>query len=623
MRIIGIKVKEGRPSVIKNLTPGGWYPFGPFVEPTSDNQWSWKTEKDNDELFSKIYKASSDENLPSKLTVTVSCVVGKNGAGKTTLLELMFRIINNFSCKILEDKWGDEGKKKVPNYGRSLSEAKGFAAILYFETDDRLRFIEYNYGNLLYHYFQGNQGSEEIIERFDKNSFPGKERQSLLSTFFYTICENYSIHSFDGNDYKPYSLLPSTDDEGVDGQWLKGLLHKNDGYLTPIVVVPYRDERGNVNVDNEKILAKQRLSTLSILFRSQGKTLMEKYRPAYIEYRFDETSAQKYRDKYNEYAHDRLFYTKYGDYDLFDLFQSSWKNKLNGLNLISNSDDKYLVSSVTSYLSYKSIKICLNYPSFGSILGLRLPNTIDAQYINGGWELSEEEIKASYISKFKALDLYAVIENKKEEKVIDAILSEEEQTHITLKIRQVLSFLRRRFYNIVIAPKDSPEYASSVIKVSVNKLLTESLKYDNIHKKEGEEIKKYSTYDEVFELLPPAIFEWQLFFMQKNHRMNKAMDNGQLLSMMSSGEKQVFESMSGLFYHIYNLQSVREDENRMPYHHLNIVLDEAELYYHPEMQRTMLATIIKMLSWSHVKYSKIRSVNILVATHSPFVLSCR
>ena len=54
---------------------------------------------------------------------------------------------------------------------------------------------------------------------------------------------------------------------------------------------------------------------------------------------------------------------------------------------------------------------------------------------------------------------------------------------------------------------------------------------------------------------------------------------------------------------------------------LNIVLDEAELYYHPEMQRTMIANIIKMLSWCHINNTKIRSVHIMIVTHSPFVLS--
>lgn len=90
---------------------------------------------------------------------------------------------------------------------------------------------------------------------------------------------------------------------------------------------------------------------------------------------------------------------------------------------------------------------------------------------------------------------------------------------------------------------------------------------------------------------------------------------------MSSGEKQILQSASYILYHIKNIESIREDSYRKAYHHINLVLDEAELYFHPEMQRTMIANIIKMLSWCHINNTKIRSVNIIIVTHSPFVLS--
>lgn len=99
------------------------------------------------------------------------------------------------------------------------------------------------------------------------------------------------------------------------------------------------------------------------------------------------------------------------------------------------------------------------------------------------------------------------------------------------------------------------------------------------------------------------------------------MDNGLLMNKMSSGERQMLQSASYMLYHIKNIESIREDNNRKAYRHINIVLDEAELYYHPEMQRTMIANIIKMLSWCHINNTKIRSVHIMLVTHSPFVLS--
>ena len=52
-----------------------------------------------------------------------------------------------------------------------------------------------------------------------------------------------------------------------------------------------------------------------------------------------------------------------------------------------------------------------------------------------------------------------------------------------------------------------------------------------------------------------------------------------------------------------------------------MVFDEAELYYHPEYQRRFVAMLLESLNAAGIDRRKIRSVNILIATHSPFILS--
>jgi len=42
--------------------------------------------------------------------------------------------------------------------------------------------------------------------------------------------------------------------------WLKPLFHKNDGYKTPIVLNPFRDD-GNIDINRELHLAQTRLLT--------------------------------------------------------------------------------------------------------------------------------------------------------------------------------------------------------------------------------------------------------------------------------------------------------------------------------------------------------------------------
>ena len=55
------------------------------------------------------------------------------------------------------------------------------------------------------------------------------------------------------------------------------------------------------------------------------------------------------------------------------------------------------------------------------------------------------------------------------------------------------------------------------------------------------------------------------------------------------------------------------------YHYMNVIFDEVELYFHPEMQRQYTSIMLKTLR--SVQFSNIRGINIMMVTHSPFVLS--
>lgn len=93
----------------------------------------------------------------------------------------------------------------------------------------------------------------------------------------------------------------------------------------------------------------------------------------------------------------------------------------------------------------------------------------------------------------------------------------------------------------------------------------------------------------------------------------------------SSGEKQQIHSISSIIYHIINLNSVSEaseDNNLVKYKYINILLDEIELYYHPDWQRKFIYNICQYIGAINPKNIKdIRAVNITFLTHSPFILS--
>lgn len=55
------------------------------------------------------------------------------------------------------------------------------------------------------------------------------------------------------------------------------------------------------------------------------------------------------------------------------------------------------------------------------------------------------------------------------------------------------------------------------------------------------------------------------------------------------------------------------------YRYMNLIMDEVELYFHPEMQRRFLNILLKSIQ--SVNFKHLKGVNILFATHSPFILS--
>lgn len=86
--------------------------------------------------------------------------------------------------------------------------------------------------------FEGDKVYEEYVLMVN---FVEWARNNL----FYTIVTNYSLQAFNANDYffeECHKLkIGEKKDEFGDNIWINSLFHKNDGYMTPIVLNPYRD----------------------------------------------------------------------------------------------------------------------------------------------------------------------------------------------------------------------------------------------------------------------------------------------------------------------------------------------------------------------------------------------
>lgn len=80
---------------------------------------------------------------------------------------------------------------------------------------------------------------------------------------------------------------------------------------------------------------------------------------------------------------------------------------------------------------------------------------------------------------------------------------------------------------------------------------------------------------------------------------------------LSSGEKQKIYSINTIVN--YLVKSQEEDQ----YKPVNIILDEIELYFHPELQRTYIRDLVTAIDLANIDLL----INITFITHSPFILS--
>lgn len=599
MRLIGIKMGTADTFIRKAIKENTWYPFGQYQEPTADNGWEWRMpqQKQNDSAIYKVYQMMA-ENPKESLKITVNCIVGMNGSGKSSLLDILYRIINNFSNRLIDEAWIENTPEKNPQRGHYLSYAHGFEATLFFESDGVLGSIYSCYENVYFSYF-----SESKDVRFDhfkiERPISNTRLEQITRHMFYTICTNYSIHSLNELDYTPNPLWLEYNDSNINGRWIKGLFHKNDGYVVPITMVPFRDEDGCIIINNENYLAKQRLATLAVLFASQGKPFLNDYQVKSLKCRFNHKAEKDFDGRYNNLFKQSFPLNKQG-VKLKKEITNCWKKNLT--NHFSNdflSLQQIVKKTILAYLTYKTLKTCIHYRKYGELLGIKSfqeknSNITDVSGLSIEW--SPESVNA----------------------VVKEILFQEPSLHVNQKIQQVLNFIKKRIYSTqnLSIPTEAKYLEKEItndrgfgwMETPISMLFSESIKSKQIR-------KPFETYDAAYLNMPPAFFEWDIVLTKGKN------GTPETLSQMSSGERQLLHSLSYIIYHIKNIESVTDGRYRVKYHNISLVFDEAELYYHPDFQKQFVGKLIKMLSWCHINHNIIRGVNLLIVTHSPFVLS--
>lgn len=561
----------------------------------------------NERVFNDYLREKAGEHNYVPI-VNIHAIVGKNGSGKSSLVEMMIRLLNNFSAILF-------GETITSSNTEHLHYIDGIEGELYYmQGENPYRLSIYGQNVKLDKYRINNDANSQdrlsyrIVEDKHLVDISVDDCKTILEvfndgieyyidTFFYTIVSNYSIYAYNPLDYldekvnlnyeKVFLRQKSSSETKKkvkisSWNWLNGLFHKNDGYKTPLVLTPFRDE-GTINISVENTLSRERFISLLLMSdTSDGNGFHIINGHLKVEgFSFIRKSnyGRSYINKNVEIS--KLSLHKYKE--LMISIIDSWNEKLFGndspKSLKKMARSKLFGEIALNYLIYKTIKICTKYQNYKHYF-----DSLES-YLNGD---------DNDLDFFTMLDSY-----------IDDLI--ENRSHITRKIRQTLAYL--------ITPDNLDVYKSRKGFISINKMAKGAQEMATYIKQKYE--NEFFVRD-IEDMIPPPFMKVKILL--KDTTTDKPREKI-AFETLSSGEKQQVYSISSMLYHLININSVEEDKssNRYSYHYVNIVLEEIELYFHPDFQKRYISMILDGLA--QVRLENIYGINICFITHSPFVLS--
>jgi hypothetical protein len=248
------------------------------------------------------------------------------------------------------------------------------------------------------------------------------------------------------------------------------------------------------------------------------------------------------------------------------------------LNLSQNSPASYMAACV--YIVYKVLS-STKYPDYAQYYKSlhRFEHCISCEVVN-------QEIK-EYINKLT-----------------------KDKSHIANKLHQTIQFINN-YDSIEKRVRSSLDITDSSFNF---KTYLDSNKLPN-------------NISDIIKELPPPFYKVQIFLNRNRSKNDKWSQTDEVLfSKLSSGEKQFAYMMSTYIYHLANLESIQKANQtnpkankRVAYSMINMIFDEMELCFHPEYQRTFVNNLVSYIE--RAELNKVFSFNIILTTHSPFILS--
>ena len=549
-------------------------------------------------IYDYYFNRSSDPHL------SISAIVGENGAGKSSLLEFELRLINNFSAVLFGEYPREVGKSH-------LHFIEGVSGELYYVLKQNVYClsIQGREVNLYCYYWQSEEESNQYV--FKHSGLPtdiigrkthspsGKPIRSvysdsyfeslkkILPRFFYTVVLNTSVFAYNTNDFKtecntdeyeamvrrgslkkdPIKVIPYSTDEKC---WLGGLFHKNDGYQIPLVLMPCRKE-GNYDINTENRLAYERL--ISVMVRNNDSDRIINSHLKVISFDLH-LKAEVYDLKL---LHEKVGFKQFSSKDfqrMKELLLKTWSDKID-YKILDNSHACANRELAVNYMVYKTLKIANTYDEY---------REFRYKYNIKGLDFDEDD--------FINLVKQTLINN----------------SHITRKLFRTIAYL---IWNIYDMHGDTNQAQTTIFVDGIGNRWIHAYRQKLVdwHNPLVSTLLLEAT-------VPPPFFETTIDLEDVKTGAKVPFE------YLSSGEKQQAFSTSLLVYHLKNIDSISADrstEDRVAYENVQLILEEVELYYHPELQRQFVLNLmdgIRQAGLTHIKW-----INVCIVTHSPFVLS--
>lgn len=579
--ILGVRLPDGDEDNVTKVLKEEWYLF---------NDWY----RVNDERDGLVRNGKRDvvRNLYGR-NITFSAVAGKNGSGKSSLMGVIYRVLNNLSYLMTV---GLERNAADPLYF-----VEDVYATVYFESDGKLGWVSCEDSDITFHW-----GDEDVALSYDWDNNELEEglleynRQFIARHFCFTLVANYALFSLTSDEFsrdeakrnpiKAMQRKTGKDDseKHTGGEWIDSIYNKNDGYQACFGIEPYKGE-GNLNLDTQRELALERTAALFIL--SGENPVFDNYCYHHLDLKLDEDCAARSvndgwkREDWSRHPANELKYNlEKEDGTVSDLILNEY-----GYRHI-NFEDK-TATQLAAYIVIKTLTIIQRYDHYAKYRFLGKP--VD-------YACSPHTPYKKYLDKL--MDAHADIDGLEyptNGDVAEAACKElrDDRSHITLKLRQALNMMD------VISQRyaEDPDW-----------LCPEITDFETFWEGFYAEAE-VADMQYLLEHMPPSVFTQGLYLHKQDEEQEIPFGD------LSSGEKQFLQTTTTILYHLRNIISVKEQYGFAKYYNISLILDELEVCFHPEYQQKFVKMLKEMLQNAQVLNHV--NINVLLVTHSPFVLS--